>query len=342
MNRTQLSYLKYLTGSESTVQRHLRWFDAAPVVGDDRLVNAFKSFVESKPFLRGPRYDWIRFLPPTGERWDFVLNLGVDGFGLAYALFVLLRNRRRNTPVAVRDSLSTSLTLLKYGLDSVVQHPLLPLRSVALPSSDKNRTGRAIERVEPNASRNANVDTSADGSTQLERIRMITDGKQQSPIKSLSPNIGSSNGLTKSTDDKEAPENEVIVISDTEDSDVEVISVHDSDVDILSVGGSDVAEEELDEYVDEGVEGTTKRRGSSSSTRSLDIIRKSKRRRTSDFATANHIDKEYPVVKEFGSLYAFWARTDDEHVFMRLLYVFTDTHSSVSIRNQLPPSSLNE
>ena len=57
------------------------------------------------------------------------MNFGVDGFGLAYALFAFSNNLRPGTSNDIRDTNTFSLKLLLYGLTSVLTQPLHPLLS---------------------------------------------------------------------------------------------------------------------------------------------------------------------------------------------------------------------
>ncbi|KLO11984.1 hypothetical protein SCHPADRAFT_891180 [Schizopora paradoxa] len=118
---TNVSYLKMVSNSEFSKMEHIAWFDDVPVVEDKNLADALQRFVERKPFVRGPHVGWMQFMPALDQRWDFVNNFSSDGFGLAYVLFVLSSNLRMDAPGNIRESLGTSLRLLKYGMTSVVE-----------------------------------------------------------------------------------------------------------------------------------------------------------------------------------------------------------------------------
>lgn len=113
----------------------MAWFDVAPSVEDETLSRQFRTFVDKQPFLAGPISNWISFVPPVDQRWRFLMTSGVDGFGMAVVLFYLLQNCRRDASDAVRQSVRSSLVLLRYGMDAMAKHSDFPILLTTIPPS---------------------------------------------------------------------------------------------------------------------------------------------------------------------------------------------------------------
>lgn len=252
--------------------RHLDWFDDAPVVEDKYLSTTLRTFIDGQPFNKAPDHNWIRFMPPVDQRWDFVVNLGVDGFGLSVVLFYVLKNRRRDTSQHVRTLLGSSLTLLKYGMNSVARSP-------------------------------------SNGLFFANSTKSIIPAKR-----TWSENTGGRLAVAGPAVRK--------VVSRTNEIRANVLVIHDSDSEGEGVIDLDSSDEDRDRPVD---------RLPSSVLQDAQRVRKSKRSRTQQDLPVGQTNHVYPVNKEFGELLWRWGNNNDTQLeFIKLLYEFTDIHSTVS------------
>lgn len=308
-----------MTDSDDTVRRHLVWFDVAPTVSNDRLAESFRTFVEGQPFHRGPKHDWVRFLPPVNERLDFVMNLGVDGFGLAYVLFVVSRNCRVDASTAVRASIGSSLGLLRYGMSAVLQRQIISSGAVRSTSSVI-----PVKRNRPEVASTVGPSNRADTplSPRRAEVRELRLASSKAKARASTAVARPSKGLPQIMRHVR-----LVVVSDSDLGDVEVVNL-DSD-------------EERDDDGDEVERGKGKSKGRSvvKGLTPLEAVRRSKRRKTTGPAPDPlPTCKIYPPNKEFGCLYWYWAREKDEYEFMNLLHEFHDIHSMVSY-TMVPPEA---
>ena len=286
----------------------MAWFDAAPDIADEALMSMLKTYVDGQPFLSVPLTEWMLFLPPMDLRWQYVVNVGNDCFGMAIVLFYVLQNRRNNIPADARSSIASSLTLLQYGVRAIlhsVNRTSLDLADQGVAASRGTRTVPSYSKPNPSAPEIIFRYLTPQGDYTMDFRSVLS--KRKLGVSNVIGNPSNQNSDVRTTDEIR----EVIVIHDTDSED-------EADV---------VPKKKKSKTAVASSTGRTSGKAVGSV-----WLRRSTRCRPTLALPEKEGRKDFSGNREVGELFLRWPSLKAEHEFVSSLRDFLAMHSTVRVR----------